>query len=300
MKTTLPALAFALSLVSSATVASAQRCDAGADGGVDPTLAGVLRDTLPADQGLSVPLDTPVRVRYFVRAPSNPTMCLRVRGQSDCVPGGTAVVGDEVVFSPAATLTPLTDYVASFADAAGGTNRINFRTGRARAPTTVSFAGLRSVDVDRAVRDACDPDAADITIRFDLAARQGDGFSTSPWADVDIEYVVYSTRGPGVGNARERERFRPQVTGGANDRSQQRTFRLSGADAAGPVCFIVRAIDPLGRVDTNTQEKCVNPAEGNYFEGCAARPGRGSGGPLGALVALGFVALSRRRARTRG
>jgi hypothetical protein len=290
------AVTLAFATLALAPSARAQRCDAGADGGVDPLLVGVLRDTFPADQGLRVPLDTPVRVRYFGQAPPAPTLCVRARDAAQCLAGSTVALADEVIWTGAAPLQPNTDYVVSFTDAAGGTNRTTFRTGRGPNAGPPVFNGLRTVSVDPAA-DPCDPNAADVTVRFDLAQNTGDGLGGTAWPDVDIEYIVYATRGSGVGGPQERERFRPQLAGGANDRSQQRTFRIPGAVANGPVCFLVRAVDPLGRSDGNTAERCVNPAEGNYFQGCAAGPSRRASGLGWALAAVGIAAIVRRRRR---
>ncbi len=292
----LPALGLGLAALALSPDAAAQRCDAGADAGVDPILRGVLRDTFPADQGLQVPVDTPVRVRYFLGAPASPTLCVRPRDTPECLPGNTVALADEVVFTAAAPFRPNTDYVVSFTDAAGGTNRTTFRTGRGPNAGPPVFEGIRALSVDAQVADECDPAAADVTVRFNLAQRGGDSLTSTAWPDVDIEYVVYATRGPGVSGPQERERFRPQLAGGANDRSQQRTFRISGAHAAGPVCFLVRAVDPLGRPDTNTVEECVNPAEGNYFYGCSASPGLP---PRSASLALLGAALAASVARRR-
>jgi len=296
-------VALGLAALVQGSLAHAQRCDAGADGGIDPLLRGVLRDTFPADQGLQVPLDTPVRVRYFGQAPPAPTLCVRPRDAPECLTGNTVALADEVVFTGAEPFRPNTDYVVSFTDAAGGTNRTTFRTGRGPNAGPPVFGGIRSLSFDAQVSDECDPGAADITVRFDLAARSGDSISSTAWPDVDIEYVIYATRGPGVAGPQERERFRPQVAGGANDRSQQRTFRIPGAAATGPVCFLVRAVDPLGRSDNNAAEECINPAEGNYFQGCAITPPRRapsspwSPAAPGALVAMSFVAIVARRRR---
>jgi MYXO-CTERM domain-containing protein len=61
------------------------------------------------------------------------------------------------------------------------------------------------------------------------------------------------------------------------------------------VCFNIQALDPLGRPDGNAYEKCVNPAKGNFFAGCAASPTSSRGGIV-ALLAIAAL-LIRRRAR---
>ncbi len=297
------ALTFALALALAPRVAGAQ-CDAG-DAGPDPSLTGVLRDVFPADGDLGVPTDGLVRLRYFGRTPDSPTVCVRPISLSDCVPGTAAVLGSQLVWQGtplpggADPLTPQTDYQVTFTDASGGTNRTTFRTGRGHSGTSPSFQGITSVSAIKADTLACDPDAVDVTVQFDRVPPSDLLAPGTPWPDIDVEYVVYETRGPGISGPRERDRARLVSSGSSTDLSAQRTFRLSGHDAAGPVCFTIQAVDPAGQSDGNRAEQCVNPAQGNYFAGCRAAPGAFPGGSRGGALALAAVAvaLSTRRLR---
>jgi hypothetical protein len=288
-----------------APAAALGQCDGG-DAGPPTDLLGILRDTFPADQSLDVPTDGVVRLRYFGRAPEPPTVCVRPMTASTCIAGTASVVGDEVVWiAPPRggmdALVPFTTYVVSFADASGGSNRITFTTGRGPSAGPPAFLGISGVTSVPAVGDPCDGQAVDITVRFPRAtpARSTSPLSNAPWPDSDIEYVIFETRGPGLTGARERDRVRLQRSG-SSDGGAQRTFRLSGRDASGPVCFTIRAFDPWGRRDDNAQEKCVNPAQGNYFAGCHAAPRAPSRGPEGLAVVLALTLGLRAPRRRRG
>lgn len=294
------ALAAALAIPSAASAQCGN--DGGADGGPDPLEVGTLRDSFPADQGAEVPTDTPVRLRYNVRVP-DPAIIRVHPGTPDAEPlrGGSAVaVGNEIVWTaPGGRLDPNTRYYVVYQEQGGGTSRITFTTGRGASPERLFFAGLNEVKADDAPDDRCDPDAVDITVRFDRAGAGALNPSTIPWPDIDVEYVIYETRGPGIAGARERDRVRLQRSGSTLVTGAQRTFRLRGADADGPVCFNVQAVDPLGRSDGNTFEQCVNPVRGNYFQGCSTTPGGASpwrgAAPLAALALAALVSARRRR-----
>ncbi|MBI5512222.1 MAG: hypothetical protein HY909_00550 [Deltaproteobacteria bacterium] len=287
-----------------APAAALGQCDAG-DAGPPPDLLGILRDTFPADQSLDVPTDGVVRLRYFGRAPEPPTVCVRPMTASTCIAGTASVVGDEVVWiapprGGSDALVPFTTYVVSFSDASGGSNRITFTTGRGPSAGPPVFGGVSGVSAAPAAGDPCDGQAVDITVRFPRATAPAgtSALNNSAWPDSDIEYVIFETRGPGLTGARERDRVRLQRTG-SSDVNAQRTFRLSGRDSTGPVCFSIQAFDPWGRRDDNTQEKCVNPAQGNFFAGCGVHPA----GPLRTPRALGLLGLCgvvRARRRRRG
>ena len=75
-RTRFAALALALGTLASSGLAQAQ-CDAGDDSGVDPSLEGSLRDSFPADQGVDVPLNSPIRLRYYGRVPDPPVVCVQ-------------------------------------------------------------------------------------------------------------------------------------------------------------------------------------------------------------------------------
>jgi len=276
--------------------AMAQCGDADVDAG-NVVIDGTLRDSIPADQGTNVPIDSPVRLRYFGATPVPATVCVtRNAPNPPCLPGSAAVVGDEVVWHPAGgSLDRDQRYYVSYNEAASGTATISFVTGSNRAPAELFFAGVTAVKSGEATDDRCDPNAADITVEFDRASSGVMAAGTTPWPEIDIEYAIYQTRGPGISGARLRDRVRLQRSGSTIVNRAQRTFRLSGADADGPVCFNIQALDPLGRPDGNAYEKCVNPAKGNFFAGCAASPAS-AGGRWVALAALALF-LMRRRAR---
>jgi MYXO-CTERM domain-containing protein len=250
-----------------APLARAQ-CDAG-DGG-DPIDLGALRDSFPADQGFDVPTDSPVRLRFVGRVPSGATLCVEPVGTPGCLPGAVSVVGDELVWSSAGArpFDPYASYRVNYSDPLTGALSLRFRTGRGPSAGPPPFAGIRGASARAVSSDPCDPNA----------------------------YDIYSTRGPGVSGPRERDRARLQSSGSTSDAVAQRTFRLSSSDASGPVCFSVQALDPLGRSITNSAEECVNPAEGNYFQGCSTTPGshRGAAG-WAAFVMLGLFAGRRRQ-----
>ena len=156
-----------------------------------------------------------------------------------------------------------------------------------------SFGGITGATAVAAASDACDPGAFDVTVAFDRVS----AFATTgtAWPESDVEYVIYETRGVGIAGPRERDRTRLESSGSTADVAAQRTFRLSSHDASGPLCFNVQAIDPLGRVATNASESCVDPAQGNYFRGCEARPRRAAGCAWPSLLGMWALSLRRRR-----
>ena len=279
--------------VLAAPLARAQ-CDAGDAG--DPIDLGALRDSFPADQGFDVPTDSPVRLRFVGRVPSGATLCVEPVGTPGCLPGAVSVVGDELVWSSAGArpFDPYASYRVNYSDPLTGALSLRFRTGRGPSAGAPPFAGIRGASARAVSSDPCDPNAYDITVRFNRVVF--DATLGTPWPESDVEYVIYSTRGPGVSGPRERDRARLQSSGSTSDAVAQRTFRLSSRDASGPVCFSVQALDPLGRSITNSAEECVNPAEGNYFQGCSATPGSHPGAAgWAACVMLGLVAGRRRQ-----
>lgn len=274
-KALLPGFTFSLLCLalSAAPVTANAQCDAGADAGPDPALDGVIQDVFPAADAFNVPTDTTVRLRYLGRPPMPPTLCVRVRAGGTCLPGSAAVFGHEVVWSSQSNqLDTFTEYTVTYADIAGGSVPFTFRTGSGPSAGPPSFNGIDSAVSQPSAGDSCDPGAVDITVAFTRANPPAsvDGVA---WPDSDIEYVIYQTRGPNISGPRIRDRVRLQRSGSTADRSAQRTFRLSSLDASGPVCFSVEAFDPLGRNTPTSQEACTNPAQGNYFQACTARPG---------------------------
>lgn len=283
------AVAAVVAALSLPTTARAQ-CDAGTPGEDE----GTLRDTFPADLGVDVPTDGLIRLRYYVRPPSPATVCVRARAMDGCIAGRASIVGDEVVWQASAPLQPTTDYVASFSDTIGGSNLIRFRTGRGPSTTPPRFGGLASVAIAGDAEDVCDPGAVDITVRFERAQRAS-AFGDVGWPDIDIEYVLFVTRGDGVSGPRVLERARVQGSGFSADATAQRTVRVPGALARGPICLTMQAFDPTGRSDGNAVERCVNPASGNYFAGCAAGPASGAPNALAPLGIALAAAFARRR-----
>ncbi|MDB4927684.1 MAG: hypothetical protein JWM10_168, partial [Myxococcaceae bacterium] len=259
-------LCFGLTLLA-ASSARAQ-CDV-PDGG-DPVDVGSLRDSFPADQGFDVPTDSPVRLRFVERVPAGATLCVVHVGTDGCLPGAVTTVRDELVWVGAQPFEMYGVYNVNYSDPIAGPVMLRFRAGRGPSAGPPPFDGIRGASARAVNGDACDPDGFDITVRFNRVVF--DVVAGTPWPESDVEYVIYSTRGPGISGPRERDRARLQSSGSTNDGAAQRTFRLNSADASGPVCFSVQALDPLGRVRTNSAEECVNPAEGNYFRGCAAGP----------------------------
>lgn len=294
-----PLAASVLALLASlwAPARALAQCGDGAVDGGDILVEGTLRDAIPADQGTDVPLDTPIRLRYFRAAPTPATVCVtRNSPTPPCLPGESAVSGDELVWHPAdGALAPGQRYYVAYNETGSGSSVISFVTGASRAPEDLFFTGISDVKSSPATDDACDPGAADITVEFDRAISGVGAPGTTAWPEIDIEYAIFQTRGPGISGARLRDRVRLQRSGSTVVRQAQRTFRLAAAEADGPVCFNIQALDPLGRPDGNRAERCVNPVRGNYFSGCAATPSPGRGGWLAALALA--LAVTRRRAR---
>lgn len=281
------AIASALTALLALPCAAHAQCDAGRPPGVE----GTLRDTLPADLGAEVPTDGIVRLRYETRPPAPATVCVRAADQDGCIDGRASIVGDEVVWHASAPLAPFTDHVVTFADTVGGTGRLRFRTGRGPSAAAPRFTGLGAVLIAGDAEDPCDPGAVDLTVEFERAQRDPDEVH---WPAIDIEYVILVTRGEGVAGPRVIDRARLQGSGSATDATAQRTVRIPSSLARGPVCLTMRALDPLGRADANTVERCVNPASGNYFAGCAAGPSAPSAlSPW--WIALAVAVLARRR-----
>lgn len=276
-----------------ASPAWAQSCDAG-DGGVDPSEVGSVRDVFPGDAAIDVPIDAPVRIRYVGRAPATPTLCVRRAGSMVCLDGQTEFNGTEIAWRPASGfLDRATSYRASFSDGEGS-NETTFTTGLAASGGSLIFGGISTVDAAPLENDPCGSGAVAVTVTFERA-RTYATTDALPWPEGDLEYVIYETRGPGVGGAIERDRSRQQRSGSASTSTAQRTFRMAPRDASGPACFTMRVLDPLGRTAGDTREVCVNPAAGNYFAGCSAAATGGRAPFAWALGALVVVMAARRR-----
>jgi hypothetical protein len=283
------AACFGLSLLTASTARA--QCDV-PDAG-DPSDFGALRDSFPADQGFDVPTDSPVRLRFVRGVPAGATICVARVATPGCLPGAITTVRDELVWVGAQPFDVYVPYTVSYSDPVAGALSLRFRSGRGPSAGPPPFEGIRGASARAVNGDPCDRNGFDITVRFNRVVF--DVVAGTPWPESDVEYVIYSTRGPGIAGARERDRARLQSSGSTNDSAAQRTFRLSSAEAGGPVCFSVQALDPLGRVITNSAEACVNPAEGNYFQGCAAGPRAPTGGARGLVVAAAVLFVRRRR-----
>ncbi len=284
----------ALAAVALATTTAAAQCDV-PDAG-DPDDLGTLRDTFPADEGLDVPTDSPVRLRFTGFVPAGASVCVSTAGRMGCLPGAVTLVGDELVWtSGGGPFEPYTNYRIDYRDSLNSFP-IRFRAGRGPSAGPPPFAGIRGATARAVGGDSCDANAFDITVRFNRVTF--DAALGTPWPESDVEYVIYATRGPGIAGPRERDRVRLQSSGSSTDAQAQRTFRISGQEGSGPVCFSVQALDPLGRVTTNTREECVDPSQGNYFQGCSASPNaRPTRWPGLACAALALAIVGRRRQR---
>ena len=285
----------ALAAVALGTTTVGAQCDV-PDAG-DPDDLGTLRDTFPADEGLDVPTDSPVRLRFSGYVPTGASLCVSAVGRMGCLPGDVTVVRDELVWtSTAGPFEPYNNYRIDYRDPLTSFP-IRFRAGRGPSAGAPPFAGIRGASARAVNGDGCDAGAFDVTVRFNRVTF--DAALGTPWPESDVEYVIYATRGSTVAGPRERDRVRLQSSGSTTDAQAQRTFRLSAAEASGPVCFSVQALDPLGRVTANTAEACVDPSQGNYFQGCSVSPGaQPTRSSALALAALAWVFAGRRRQRT--
>jgi hypothetical protein len=271
------------------------------DGGVTlPRNFGHFERAFPTDGSLGVPIDGFVRLRYVLRAPRRPFVTVSETVSGANVEGDAFVVDNEVHWRSRAPLRSNTEFRVRFADPGSGTgeNLIRFTTGSGRSSNAPPvFEGiLRDGNNGPRVQrigstDLCaDPDAVEVTVTWHRALPNG-------WPVSDIEYVVYQTIGPGITAPVERARavgtVTPSSCGGGSADEQCKTFRLSGANAEGTLCFNIQAIDAYGRNDGNAVEACIDPHAGNTFVGaCDARPPmprRGTRTWLG-LLAVGALA----------
>jgi hypothetical protein len=236
-----------------------------------------LVDFFPSAGATMVPTDGFVRLRYRGQTPRPPVVIvedLRMGGAR--VPGDVFVVGEaEIHWQSRGLLRPSTEYRVRAADVAGGTgdNSFTFTTGISPSSAMPPrFDGVAQVEFSANGRgDLCgDPDAVEVTVAFRRATTNG-------WPASDIEYVIYQTRGPNIGGPVVRARERGRAVGSSCSRTSSgnelcRSFRLSSQNATGPVCFNIQALDPFGRADGNTVERCTDPSVGNYFVGCDVGP----------------------------
>lgn len=297
---TVLAFAAVVFVMTAPRVASAQNtCDP--DAGVRNPNAGLVEQIFPGDNEDNVPTNGFIRLRYIERVAPNPFVSVIDVATGRPLAGRAWVVDNEVHWQSDSPLAPNTEYRVHFADLGSGDGNVStFRTGfgPARDDPPV-FAGITGVTAMRMGDvDLCgDPDAAEITVTYRRANDNG-------WPAMDIEYVVFQTRGPHIGGPVERARQRGSRTGSAFNTERSMSFRLSSENASAPVCFNIQAVDIYGRADGNRVEKCVNPAVGNFFAGCAvqrtparASRGRAAGAALGGvLIAVGaLVVFSLRR-----
>lgn len=234
---------------------------------------GLLRDSFPSANAMDVPIDGFVRLRYVGIVPRRSFVTVREADTNMPVDGRAVVVGDEIHWQSYQELRPNTRYQVFFTDVTGGAggNAFTFTTGNRRGSSSPpQFFGITGLSVQRAgAADLCgEPDAVEVTVTWRRVADNG-------WPLTDIEYVVYQTAGPGIGapveRARERGRLSLGSCGSGSAVEQCTSFRLSAANADGPVCFNVQAFDAYGRSDGNTNERCIDPQSGNTFHGCSVR-----------------------------
>lgn len=271
----------------------------------DPVAPGPVEFT-PAPGGRGgVMLNAPVKVRYtegfFEGAGSgiDPDdfivvyVCDEPVACSDGVevPGEVSLIGDVLVFRPTEPFEPRTSYgvvATGIADRA----QFSFQTGTSFDTEPPELSGIRVESSPAA--ESCEAPEGGYRIDVQVDAATDDG------PLIDIEYLVYLTRGPEVEAPELRARAR-QVTDVI-----PMAFVLESAEAVSPICVTVHAVDGVGNVDDDTEPQCFDPIQGNFFEPmCSAssvdraQPSdRAHAGlwPVGlAVAACIFVARRRRR-----
>lgn len=265
-------------------------------------------DAFPAGDSSMVPLDGFIRLRYYGRVPEGPLFveavstsgsAVTIAGQVNVVDAATPNDFAEIHFQSAEAFQPLSRYRVTFPDITGGaaSNRFEFTTGSVQCGTTPpAFEGLRGdpTVVTNGETDQCgDPHAMTVSLHWTRAS--------SAWPMGDLEYIVYQTRGAGIGGPVERARQRgrlvnndlcAQSASGSSADGQCMSFRLTSANASQPMCFNVQALDAFGRTDGNREEKCVDPDVGASFVGCTAAPGGPQHKPLGWLLIAASVTVA--------
>lgn len=240
------------------------------DGPVIPPDFGFLIEQFPSHNSTNIPRDGFVRFVYRGRAPTRAIVVVK-DDQERTIPGTLAVVGAELHWRSNEPLQQLTTYTARAPDVSGGDQLVRFTTGTAFAGDTVpsNFDGIVNVTSERiGATDICRDDRAqEVTVSWRFAGQ-------TVWPQSELTYVVYETRGPGVGApiVRSSDRGRLSTTSCASRADQCVTFRLSSANSAGGACFAVQVYDPLGRGMPNLAEKCINLEAGNFFNGCSVGP----------------------------
>lgn len=263
-----PAAAVIVALVLTPRTARAQEsCDP--DAGVPPQDYGRLGTMFPGAGSAGVPTDGFLRLRYLGRAPLRAFVIVQNPAGVQ-VTGTTNVVGNEVLWQSDASLARAMRYSVQVPDSTGG-NTFQFTTGNTHSSEVAPvFSGVQQATYQAAgAADPCgDANAVQVTLTWNRAISNG-------WPESDVEYVIFETRGPGISGPIERGRERLQPGGGNTCASGAEfcpAIRLSSANSVGPVCFNVQAMDPYGRSDGNSHETCVDPSQGNFFNGCSVRP----------------------------
>lgn len=299
------ALAALATLLCATLVRAQDPCD---DGGL---LRGP-REVTPAVGALGVTIDAPVVVRYstgyfgadgpgddpaslveLYECPAT-TLCSLgcERAEGGRVAGNVQVFGDRLFFVPARRLAPLRAYVG-IAHGLDGDLEIRFCTGSLEDTQAPSAPELIAASPD-ASGAACEAFAGGRRIGLRLRSSRDDGPGGS------IEYLLYLTRGNGIGAPQLRDRFR-------NLSPDEVVLRLllTEDEAVEPVCVRIFAVDGVGNLSPPTPEHCIDPMTSAAFQPLcalgAARAGArhaGAAGMVAALVLAGpLLVAARRRAR---
>lgn len=241
----------------------------------DTTGRGPLEVT-PAAGASAVTLGAQMRIRYSAGYFEDPAIgadpatafslveCLDETSCPDgaLVPGTVQLVGDVLIFTPAAPLRPRTLYEGT----ASGVDfplTFTFRTAGEgvfdRSPPTMgALLDVSSQEVDPSCA------APEGGYRIDVVIEP----ATDDGPPGDIEYLLYLTRGPMV--------EAPQLRGRQRNFAAERipmAFVLEASEAVSPICVTVYAVDGVGNIDDDTEPFCFDPIQGNFFEPiCAAAP----------------------------
>ena len=273
--------------------ASAQ--DAGMDECDEIVTRGPLEVT-PATGASAVTLDAYVRVEYsdgYFGLGIDPAEAIDLRfcdGLSvvECETVGEPVAGDVQVVGDTLFFLPARDFMAG-AQYAGVARGIDLDLGIAfRTGSTVDSGPPVMGEVDAPTTARVDPscEAPEGGYRVDVSFPP----ATDDGSPGSIEYLLYFTRGAGLGAPELRRRARNFST-----ELVTMAFVLSPEEAVSPGCVVVHAIDGVGNVDDDMEPECFEPVQGNFFEPlCSASPIEGRSWLGWALV--GLVLVRRRRA----
>lgn len=273
----------------------AQAQDAGVSCG-DPPFRGP-EEVTPASGAGGVTVDAAVKLLYGEGSfgpdtdPSglvelrlcDPGDLLECERTGELISGTTQIAGDRWLFFVPDFELPANAAFAGIARGAEGDLPFNFRTGATRDVEAPSFGTIREPTTAR-VDLPCDGGRGyRVDVRFDPATDDGPRGS--------IEYLLYLTRGPTL----DAPELRGRVRNLATDETTM-AFVLTEAEAVGPVCVVVHAVDGHGRVDADMEPVCFEAVQGTYFDSCAVTPGTSTSTSALALTWIGAVAwLARRR-----